>query len=87
MSHDLTYLFVAFLIAWLVIGGYLWILGRQVKNLRDEVESLTADDEAMLTATPSPAEAQPAPLAPITPITSTPHEKTESRAQAGSTQA
>lgn len=43
---NLTYLFVAFLVTWLVIGGYLWSLGRQVQNLRDEVQALT-DEVAM----------------------------------------
>lgn len=44
MDDNLTYVFVAFLITWLVIGGYLWTLGRQVQNLRDEVESLTSEE-------------------------------------------
>lgn len=38
---NLTYLFVAFLITWVVIAGYLWMLGRQVQNLKDEVDYLT----------------------------------------------
>jgi CcmD family protein len=38
---NLTYVFVAFLITWVVIAGYLWMLGRQVQNLKDEVDSLT----------------------------------------------
>lgn len=38
---NLTYLFVAFLITWVVIAAYLWTLGRQVQNLKDEVDSLT----------------------------------------------
>ena len=38
---NLTYLFAAFLITWVVIAGYLWMLGRQVQNLKDEVEFLT----------------------------------------------
>ncbi len=44
MNHDLMYLFVAFFVSWLVIGGYLWSLGRQVQNLRDEVEALEHAD-------------------------------------------
>ncbi len=39
--NNLTYLFVAFLITWIVIAAYLWMLGRQVQNLKDEVDSLT----------------------------------------------
>jgi len=42
---NVTYLFVAFLITWLVISAYLWMLGRQVQNLKDEVESLTEGTE------------------------------------------
>jgi CcmD family protein len=42
---NLTYLFVAFLITWLVISAYLWMLGRQVQNLKDEVEALTEGTE------------------------------------------
>lgn len=38
---NLNYLFAAFLITWVVIAAYLWMLGRQVQNLKDEVESLT----------------------------------------------
>jgi CcmD family protein len=38
---NLSYLFAAFLITWVVIAAYLWMLGRQVQNLKDEVESLT----------------------------------------------
>ncbi len=38
---NLSYLFIAFLITWIVIAGYLWMLGRQVQNLKDEVDSLT----------------------------------------------
>jgi len=38
---NLSYLFIAFLITWIVIAGYLWMLGRQVQNLKEEVESLT----------------------------------------------
>ncbi len=39
--NNLTYLFAAFLITWVVIAAYLWMLGRQVQNLKDEVDSLT----------------------------------------------
>jgi CcmD family protein len=42
---NLNYLFVAFLITWIVISAYLWMLGRQVQNLKDEVESLTEGTE------------------------------------------
>ena len=42
---NLTYLFVAFLITWIVISAYLWMLGRQVQNLKDEVEALTEGTE------------------------------------------
>ncbi len=38
---NLSYLFIAFLITWIVIAGYLWMLGRQVQNLKDEVDALT----------------------------------------------
>lgn len=41
MDDNLTYVFVAFLVTWVVIGGYLWTLGRQVQTLRDEVDALT----------------------------------------------
>ncbi len=44
MSDNLTYLFVAFLVTWLVIGGYVWMLGRQVQSLRDEVAALEAEE-------------------------------------------
>jgi CcmD family protein len=40
---NLSYLFVAFLITWIVIGAYLWMLNRQVQNLKDEVDMLTED--------------------------------------------
>jgi len=40
---NLTYLFVAFLITWIVIGAYLWMLNRQVQNLKDEVDMLTEE--------------------------------------------
>jgi len=39
--NNLNYLFAAFLITWVVIAAYLWMLGRQVQNLKDDVESLT----------------------------------------------
>jgi CcmD family protein len=39
----LSYLFVAFLITWIVIGAYLWMLNRQVQNLKDEVDTLTEE--------------------------------------------
>ncbi len=39
--NNLTYLFAAFLITWVVIAAYMWTLGRQVQNLKDEVDSLT----------------------------------------------
>ncbi|MGA7670435.1 MAG: CcmD family protein [Nitrolancea sp.] len=42
---NLSYLFIAFLITWIVIAGYLWMLGRQVQNLKDEVELLTEGTE------------------------------------------
>ena len=44
MDRNLLYLFVAFFVSWLVIGGYLWSLGRQVQNLRDEVEALESTE-------------------------------------------
>lgn len=44
-----TYLFVAFLITWLVLAGYLWSIGRQVKNLREEMDAL-AEEEALQAA-------------------------------------
>lgn len=37
---NLMYLFVAFLITWLIIGGYFLTLGRQVQNLRAEIRAL-----------------------------------------------
>jgi CcmD family protein len=40
---NLSYLFVAFLITWIVIGAYLWMLNRQVQNLKDEVDTLTEE--------------------------------------------
>ncbi|MBX5444030.1 CcmD family protein [Sphaerobacter sp.] len=40
MGDNLIYLFVAFLITWLIMAAYLWSIGRQVRNLRDEVEAL-----------------------------------------------
>jgi len=40
---NLSYLFVAFLITWIVIGAYLWMLNRQVQNLKDEVDALTEE--------------------------------------------
>jgi len=40
---NLSYLFVAFLITWIVIGAYLWMLNRQVQNLKDEIDILTED--------------------------------------------
>lgn len=40
MDGNLTYLFAAFFVTWLVIGVYLWSLSRQVQNLRDEVDAL-----------------------------------------------
>jgi len=43
--NNLTYLFVAFLVTWIVISAYLWTLGRQVQNLKDEVDSLTEGTE------------------------------------------
>jgi CcmD family protein len=39
----MSYLFVAFLITLFVIGAYLWMLNRQVQNLKDEIETLTED--------------------------------------------
>ncbi len=39
--NNLTYLFAAFLITWVVIAAYMWMLGRQVQNLKDEVDTLT----------------------------------------------
>jgi CcmD family protein len=42
---NLNYLFAAFLITWIVISAYLWMLGRQVQNLKDEVDSLTEGSE------------------------------------------
>jgi CcmD family protein len=44
MDRNLLYLFVAFFVSWLVIGFYLWSLGRQVQNLRDEVEALESTE-------------------------------------------
>ncbi|HUZ02939.1 MAG TPA: CcmD family protein [Thermomicrobiaceae bacterium] len=44
MDRNLLYLFVAFFVSWLVMGGYLWSLSRQVQNLRDEVEALESAD-------------------------------------------
>lgn len=41
MDDNLIYVFLAFLVTWIVIGGYLWTLGRQVQNLGDEVDALT----------------------------------------------
>lgn len=38
---NLSYLFFAFFITWIVIAGYLWMLGRQVQNLKDDIETLT----------------------------------------------
>jgi CcmD family protein len=38
--ENIHYLFLAFLITWLVIAGYLWSLGRQVQNLREEMRML-----------------------------------------------
>lgn len=40
---NLGYLFTAFLITWVVIGAYLWMLNRQVQNLKDEVDTLTEE--------------------------------------------
>lgn len=40
MDGNLNYLFLAFLVTWLVIGGYLVTLGRQVRTLREEVRYL-----------------------------------------------
>ena len=48
MDDNLTYLFAAFLITWIVIGVYLWTLGRQVQTLSDEVAALGDDDSAAL---------------------------------------
>ena len=42
---NLSYLFIAFLITWVVIAGYLWMLGRQVQNLKDEVDALTEGND------------------------------------------
>ena len=43
MHDNLGYLFAAFAISWLAIGGYLFYLGQQVRALRDETQ-LIADD-------------------------------------------
>ncbi|MDI3341584.1 MAG: CcmD family protein [Sphaerobacter sp.] len=56
MSDNLIYLFVAFLISWLVMAAYLWSIGRQVRNLRDEVEALARQEwnQDAPAAAPSP---------------------------------
>lgn len=43
MDDNLMYVFVAFLISWIVIGGYLVTLGRQVQNLREEADELSSE--------------------------------------------
>ncbi len=47
---NLSYLFIAFLITWVVIAGYLWMLGRQVQNLKDEVDALTEGNDVGVNA-------------------------------------
>jgi CcmD family protein len=43
MSNE-TYLFLAFLISWLVLAGYMFNLGRQVQSLNEEVKSIRGDE-------------------------------------------
>ncbi len=43
MHDNLGYLFAAFAISWVVIGGYLFYLGQQVRALRDETQALSDD--------------------------------------------
>jgi CcmD family protein len=45
MHDNLGYLFAAFAISWIAIGGYLIYLGQQVRALRDETQ-MVADDTA-----------------------------------------
>uniref|UniRef100_A0A7C3A933 CcmD family protein n=2 Tax=Thermorudis TaxID=1649508 RepID=A0A7C3A933_9BACT len=40
MQDNLVYLFAAFFVTWLIMGGYLLSLRRQVENVREEVEAL-----------------------------------------------
>jgi CcmD family protein len=42
--ENIHYMFLAFLITWLVIAGYLWSLGRQVQNLREEMRVLRDEE-------------------------------------------
>ena len=45
MNDNLGYLFAAFGVSWLVIGGYLIYLGQQVRALRDDAQAMS--DEAL----------------------------------------
>lgn len=54
MGDNLIYLFVAFLITWLIMAAYLWSIGRQVRNLRDEVQAL--ENAELPAESPAPAE-------------------------------
>lgn len=40
MSDNLGYLFAAFAVTWLMIGGYLYYLNIQVRGLQDELQDL-----------------------------------------------
>jgi CcmD family protein len=44
MHDNLGYLFAAFGISWLVIGGYMLYLGQQVRALREDTQ-LLADEQ------------------------------------------
>lgn len=43
MDDALLYLFAAFFVTWLILGGYLLSLRRQVENVRTEVEALRSE--------------------------------------------
>jgi CcmD family protein len=43
MHDNLGYLFAAFAISWLAIGGYMFYLGQQVRALRDETQMIPDD--------------------------------------------
>jgi CcmD family protein len=42
--ENIHYMFLAFLVTWLVFAGYLWSLGRQVQNLREEMRVLRDEE-------------------------------------------